>query len=91
MKGFEAECAQGRALGMDGKTIIHPNQIEAANRLFAPSAAEVSEAREIIQAFEQPENQKRGVIAVRGRMVERLHAQIAQRTLKLNELIAEQG
>lgn len=90
IKGFDAECEQGRALGMDGKTIIHPNQIEAVNRLFAPSPAEISEAREIIHAFEMPENEKRGVIAVRGRMVERLHAQIAERTLKLHELITAQ-
>jgi citrate lyase subunit beta / citryl-CoA lyase len=87
-KGFEAECAQGRALGMDGKTIIHPNQIEAANRLFAPSKAEVDEAREILEAFGKPENAEKGVIAIHGRMVERLHAKIAARTLKLHELIA---
>lgn len=88
LKGFEAECAQGRALGMDGKTIIHPNQIEAANRLFGPSKAEVDEAREILEAFEKPENAEKGVIAIQGRMVERLHAKIAARTLKLHELIA---
>jgi citrate lyase subunit beta/citryl-CoA lyase len=86
-KGFAAECAQGRALGMDGKTIIHPNQIEAANRMYAPSKAEVDEAREILEAFTKPENAERGVIAIQGRMVERLHAKIAARTLKLHELI----
>jgi citrate lyase subunit beta/citryl-CoA lyase len=85
--GFAAECAQGRALGMDGKTIIHPNQIEAANRMYAPSKAEVDEAREILEAFTKPENAERGVIAIQGRMVERLHAKIAARTLKLHELI----
>ncbi|BCJ89450.1 citrate lyase subunit beta [Terrihabitans soli] len=87
VKGFEAECAQGRALGMDGKTIIHPSQIEAANRLYAPSKAEVDEAREIIAAFAKPENAQKGVIAIQGRMVERLHAKIATRTLKLHETI----
>jgi citrate lyase subunit beta/citryl-CoA lyase len=73
---------------MDGKTIIHPNQIDAANRLFAPSPAEVAEAREILAAFEKPENADRGVIAIDGRMVERLHAKIAARTLSLHETIA---
>lgn len=91
IKGFEAECAQGRALGMDGKTIIHPNQIEAANRLFAPTAAELAEAREIMAAFEKPENKGKGVLAIDGRMVERLHAKIAERTLKLADLISAQG
>lgn len=90
-KGFEAECAQGRALGMDGKTIIHPNQIEAANRMYAPSKAEVDEAREILDAFGKPENAAKGVIAIQGRMVERLHAKIAAQTLKLHELIAARG
>src|SRR5690606_13970216 len=68
VNGFEAECAQGRALGMDGKTIIHPNQIDAANRFFAPSEAEIAEAREIMDAFSKPENAARGVIAIEGRM-----------------------
>lgn len=90
-KGFEEECAQGRALGMDGKTIIHPSQVEAANRLFGPTDSEVAEAREIIAAFAKPENAAKGVIAVEGRMVERLHAKIAERTLKLAELIAARG
>lgn len=89
--GFEAECAQGRALGMDGKTIIHPSQVDAANRYFAPSEAEVAEAREIIKAFSRPENARRGVIAIEGRMVERLHAKIAERTLQMAELIAARG
>ncbi len=88
VKGFEAECAQGRALGMDGKTIIHPSQIDAANRMFAPSNAEVDEAREILDAFSKPENAQKGVISIEGRMVERLHAKIAERTLKMHGLIA---
>lgn len=91
VKGFEAECAQGRALGMDGKTIIHPSQIDAANRLFAPSQTEVDEAREILAAYAKPENADKGVIAIQGRMVERLHAKIAERTLKLHDLIAERS
>jgi citrate lyase subunit beta/citryl-CoA lyase len=91
VKGFEAECAQARALGMDGKTIIHPNQVDAANRLFAPTPEEVAEAREIIAAFSQPENAKRSVIAINGRMVERLHARMAERTLSLHDMIAARG
>ena len=88
VQAFEAECAQGRALGMDGKTIIHPNQVEAANHYFAPTEAEVAEAREIIHAFSQPENAGRGVIAINGRMVERLHATIAARTLAMADMIS---
>ncbi|SHO63600.1 citrate lyase subunit beta / citryl-CoA lyase [Pseudoxanthobacter soli DSM 19599] len=85
---FEAECVDGRDLGMDGKTLIHPSQIEAANRVFAPDAGEIAEARRIIDAFSLPENRSRGAIALDGRMVERLHADIARRTLALAEAIA---
>ena len=87
--GFEAECAQGRAIGMDGKTIIHPNQIDAANRLFAPTEAEIAEAREIMKAF--AESKGLGVLSIDGRMVERLHAKIAERTLEMADLIAAQN
>jgi citrate lyase subunit beta / citryl-CoA lyase len=83
--GFEAECLQGKGLGFDGKTLIHPSQIEPANRLFSPSATELAEARQIIAAFEAPENEGRGVIAVAGRMAERLHYDIARRVLALGE------
>ena len=88
IKGFEAECIQGRALGMDGKTIIHPKQIEIANRTFAPGADEIAEAEEIIEAFARPENAERGVISINGRMVERMHERMAQRTLALAKQIA---
>jgi citrate lyase subunit beta/citryl-CoA lyase len=90
-KGFEAECAQGRAIGMDGKTIIHPNQIATANRLFGPTEAEVAEAREIISVFSKPANQGLGVLSINGRMVERMHARMAEETLKLADLIAAQN
>ncbi len=79
--GFEAECLQGRGLGFDGKTLIHPAQIEAANRLFSPSEAEYAEALAIIAAFEAPENAGKGVITVAGRMTERLHYEIARRVV----------
>ena len=77
--GFEAEALQGKGLGFDGKSLIHPSQIEPANRLFAPSEAELAEASAIIAAFEEPENAGKGVLGVNGRMAERLHYEIACR------------
>ncbi len=81
--GFEAECVQGRDFGMDGKTLIHPSQIDIANRVFSPSAEEIAEARAIIDAFARPENAGKGAIRLDGRMVELLHADIAARTLAI--------
>ena len=72
-----AECAQARDLGFDGKTLIHPGQIEACNAIFTPPADEVAQARKIIAAFERPENASRGAIQLDGQMVERLHADMA--------------
>src|SRR5215831_8236503 len=86
--GFAAECAQGRDLGFDGKTLIHPSHIEACNAIFTPPAEEVAEARKIIAAFEKPENASRGAIQLDGRMVERLHAEIAKRTIAIADAIA---
>ena len=80
--GFAAECAQGRDLGFDGKTLIHPSHIEACNAIFTPPAEEVAEARKIIAAFERPENASRGAIQLDGRMVERLHADMASARLR---------
>lgn len=79
--GFERECAEGRNMGFDGKTLIHPSQIETANRVFAPSADEIAEAEAIIAAFALPENAGKGVIRIDGRMVERLHLAQAERLL----------
>lgn len=90
-EGFARECAEARDMGFDGKTIIHPSQIEACNAAFSPSAEEVARARKIIAAFEQPESKGRGVIALDGRMVERLHADMARRTLAIAEAIAARG
>ena len=89
--GFRAECRQGRVLGMDGKTLIHPSQIAAANEAFAPGAEEEAAARKILAAFEQPENRGKGVIALDGRMVERLHAEIAARVVALADAIRAMG
>jgi len=87
-EGLETECRQGAALGFDGKTLIHPSQIEAANRLFAPSAEEVARARAIMAAFALPENAGKGVIKVDGRMTELLHLAEAQRLAAVAEAIA---
>ena len=86
--GFRAECEQGREMGLDGKTLIHPTQLEICNEVFAPSAAEIARARAIIEAFDQPENAGKGVIQLDGRMVERLHAEMARRTLAIADGIA---
>jgi citrate lyase subunit beta/citryl-CoA lyase len=88
-EGLALECAAGRDMGFDGKSIIHPNQIDTANAVFSPSPEEVMQARSIIAAFDLPENQGRGVIAVDGRMVERLHVEMARRTVAIAEAIAE--
>ena len=86
--GFAIECAQGAELGFDGKTLIHPNQIEPCNKAFSPSAQEVEQARKMIAAFEFPENKDKGVVSIDGRMVERLHAEMAKRTVMIAEAIA---
>lgn len=89
MAGFVAACEDSAAMGFDGKTVIHPSQIAACNRLFSPSAEVIERARVIVAAFARPENADVGVLTVEGSMVERLHEEIAQRTLKLAEVIAE--
>jgi len=86
--GFAAECAQSRDLGFDGKTLIHPSHIAACNAIFTPPADEVELARKIIAAFEKPENASRGAIQLDGRMVERLHAEMARRTIAIADAIA---
>ena len=87
-EGFAQECAQGRDMGFDGKTIIHPSQIEACNAAFSPSADEVAEARKTIAAFDRPENKDKGVVQIDRRMVERMHADMARRTVAIAEAIA---
>jgi citrate lyase subunit beta/citryl-CoA lyase len=89
--GFNQECTQARDLGFDGKTLIHPGQIEACNVIFTPPAEEVERARKIIAAFELPENAARGAISLDGQMVERLHADMARRTIALADSIAAMG
>jgi citrate lyase subunit beta / citryl-CoA lyase len=90
--GFEAECRQGRQFGFDGKTLIHPKQLEPCNRVFAPSDEEVEHARAVIEAFEEAERAGRGVVTVGGRMIENLHVEQARRTMAQAEAIgATQG
>jgi len=86
--GFELECRQGVELGFDGKTLIHPNQIAPCNAAFSPSPEEVALARKMIAAFDLPENKTKGVVSIDGRMVERLHADMARRTVAIAEAIA---
>jgi citrate lyase subunit beta / citryl-CoA lyase len=88
LEGLERECHQGRMLGFDGKTLIHPDQVHAANRVFAPSEQEVTWARKIIAAFALSENAGRGVITLDGRMVELLHAEMARRTVAIADAIS---
>jgi citrate lyase subunit beta/citryl-CoA lyase len=85
--GFAAECRQGVEFGFDGKTLIHPSQIEPCNAAFSPSADEVAQARKIIAAFDVPENRNKGVVSLDGRMVERLHAEMARRTVTIADAI----
>ncbi len=80
--GFRAECQQGRDLGMDGKTLIHPRQVPIANDAFAPTADEVIWAEKVLAAFSKPENVNRAVISVEGKMVERLHERMALQVLE---------
>ncbi len=85
--GFTKECMQGVELGFDGKTLIHPSQIDPCNAIFSPAPAEVEQARKMIAAFDLPENKGKGVISIDGRMVERLHADMARRTVAIAEAI----
>lgn len=86
--GFRAECKQGRDMGMDGKTLIHPKQIAPCNSIFAPDADEVTYARAIIAAFDLVENSDKGALRLDGKMVERLHADMARKTVAMADAIA---
>jgi citrate lyase subunit beta/citryl-CoA lyase len=87
--GFAAECRQARDLGFDGKTLIHPRQIEPCNEAFSPTPEEVDVARKVIAAFDLPENENKGVLQIDGRMVERLHAEMARRTVAIADAIVK--
>ena len=87
--GFLAECRQGREMGFDGKTLIHPGQVDGANAEFAPSEQAVEDARGILQAWE--DGQGSGVVTYTGRMIENLHVESARRTLTIHEAISAMG
>ena len=87
--GLQNECAQGAAFGFDGKTLIHPNQLEVTNRVFAPSEDDIAEAKAIIAAFEQAENIGAAVLKVNGKMVEILHYHRALQLIALANQIAD--
>jgi citrate lyase subunit beta/citryl-CoA lyase len=89
--GFEAACRQGRDLGFDGKTLVHPSTIEAANRIFAPAAEEVALARRVIAAHAEAVAAGRGVAVVDGRLVEALHVEEARRVVALSDAVAARG
>jgi citrate lyase subunit beta/citryl-CoA lyase len=91
VEGCRVECRQSRDLGFDGKTLIHPNQVEPANTSFAPTEEEVRRARLVIEAFDKPENAKRGAIKVEGRMYERQHIGMAKRAVAWSDAIAAKG
>ncbi len=87
--GFAAICDQGKVLGFDGKSLIHPGQIEIANRVFAPTMVEVEQARRIVAAWNEAEASGQGVAVLDGRLVENLHATEAERILVLAAAIDE--
>jgi citrate lyase subunit beta/citryl-CoA lyase len=89
--GFADECRQGRECGFDGKTVIHPKQVAGANEAYAPGAEELAWATRIAGLFDAPEHAGKGVVRVDGRMVERLHAEMARRVLALSEAISKRG
>jgi citrate lyase subunit beta/citryl-CoA lyase len=90
-EGFSAACRQGRELGFDGKTLIHPKTIAAANAAFAPAAEEVEQSRRIIAAHAAAQAAGKGVVLVDGKLIENLHVEAAHRTVALAERIAEMG
>ena len=90
-EGFVAEAEQGKALGFDGKTLIHPSQVDPTNDVWAPSADEVDHAGRVIEAFEAAEASGQGVITVDGRMIENLHVDNARRVLAVADAIAALG
>lgn len=89
--GFRAEAEQGKAMGFDGKTLVHPSQVEPANEVWAPSEDEIDFSRRVIAAFESAEAAGKGVVTVDGRMVENLHVDNARRILATAAAIAARG
>jgi citrate lyase subunit beta/citryl-CoA lyase len=90
-EGFARECREGAAFGFDGKTLIHPSQVEPCNEAFSPTEAELKEAREIIAAFDAAQREGKGVITVGGRMIENLHVDRAARLLRISEALSRRS
>jgi len=90
-EGFARECEQGRDLGFDGKTLIHPNQIGPCNAAFTPPPEEVARARKIAALFDLPENAGKGAVQMDGQMIERMHMEMARRTIAIADAIAAAG
>jgi citrate lyase subunit beta / citryl-CoA lyase len=91
LDGFRAECVQGMEMGFDGKTLIHPGQVDITNDVWAPSEAEVEHARKVIAAFDEGLREGKGVVTVDGRMIENLHVANAQRVIAVADAIASFG
>ena len=89
LDGFAAECQQGMEMGFDGKTLIHPSQVDPANDVWAPSADEIEHAERVIAAFDEAVAAGKGVVTVDGRMVENLHVDNARRVLATSDAITE--
>jgi citrate lyase subunit beta/citryl-CoA lyase len=89
--GFLIEAEQGKAMGFDGKTLVHPSQVDPANEVWAPSADEIEFSQRVIEAFDDAEADGRGVVTVDGRMVEHLHVENAKRILAVADAIAALG
>ena len=88
-EGLRSECEDSRDMGMDGKTVIHPDQISIANEVFLPLPDEVEWSEKIIQHFSKPENDNKGAISIDGKLVERLHKDMAEQTIKKVEAIKQ--
>jgi citrate lyase subunit beta/citryl-CoA lyase len=88
LDAFRAECVQGKEMGFDGKTLIHPSQVEVTNEVWAPTEDEIAHAKKVVEAFAEAESAGRGVVVVDGRMVENLHRDIAERVLATAEAIS---
>ena len=91
MNGFVAACQQGRAMGFDGKTLIHPKQIDPCNDVFAPSEAQVAHAHKVIAAYQQAVREGKGVVVVDGELIENLHVENAERMAALHAAIERLG
>ena len=89
-EGYQAACEQGRDLGFDGKTLIHPKQIAAANSAFAPNPTEIEQARAIVAAWAEARAQGKGICVLGGKLIEKLHVEDAERLLQLHEAIEAQ-